>query len=679
MIAGTIGCFWAGLMASSTLSKSDHIQNFRVLGVLYLSSIPLLLFALISGCLTLDGIAFWILIPVPSVFLGTAIGRFIKKLKFPYPKLLVISILLFCAFGVLLIEFFMLPQVYFYNHIWGVWPGPIYDEAVKLTDSFLIFRFITLLWIIFLWVLPDWGKNLRSKLLSGSMLIILTLFYLNLSHSGIISPTNSIKEDLGGHISTRHFEIYFDSDSYTQDEIQYWSTRHEFHFEQITEQLDIDWPKDRKIHSFLYAHAWQKKEITGAKFTSYVPIWLEQDQLHIAKQQLDGVLKHEMVHVISKQFGNSLFNGSWSIGLIEGLAEGIAKDASPRSTLHQIVAAEHPFPNADDMRSALTFSGFYSSAGAISYTTAGSFVEYLLNNHPLDDFKKAYQSAEFDNAYSLPFDELISGWHQTLNKTTLDSVDKQTSEFIFAQRSLFQKNCPHSASNELKLWDKYNYLMASEDTVNAYEVLNDLFENYSGNPLVKAEWIRSKLITGKPDAVINHRVESDSLLNLHVLYADALFMSQGYRQAALYLNKYRTDISNSGIRNFKFTLMLREDSTQWNYLLDQRYSDKLADEYDYLNMNTPNKFLTLDKALELGKFEIALFYLHLLSDGSIVPEWFDIIEKTIHRSAYNGEFEIARELIYLMENSSLRARYKERLSEQSEWLSFLQNRNYIDQ
>ena len=678
MLAGTIGCFWAGFIAVSSSSDRDIFSSLNILSRLYLASIPLFIYAWFSGCLTFDGIAFWILIPIPSVFLGTSIGRFIRKMNLPFPRLLLTFTLLFCAAAVLLIEFFTLPQVYFYNHVWGVWPGPIYDEAVVVSGSFLIFRFGTLLWISLLWVTPDWINSLRSKVTSGVILIFLAFFYLNLPETGITSPAHSIQKKLGGHFQTEHFEIYFDKDFYTQDEIRYWATRHEFHFQQIIDQLDIDWPKDRNIHSYLYAHAWQKKEITGAKFTSYVPIWLEQDHLHIAKQQLEGVLKHEMVHVISKQFGNQLFNGSWSIGLIEGLAESIAKDASPRSTLHQIVAADESLPNNEDMRSALSLSGFYGSAGSISYTTTGSFVEYLLDQHPVEDLKQAYRTANIEEAYSSSFEDLIKGWHKTLLSTELDSVDQQVSEFIFAQRSLFQKECPHVISKELRLWDEYNYLMASEDTLNAYLLLDDLHALNSENALIKAEWIRSKLSLGEPGSVMQNQHDKDSLLNINVLYADALYLSKGFEAASEYLNRFREDISTSTARNFRFTLVLREDSTQWNYLLDQRYSSELISTDKFQKMNMPNQLLTLNRALDDKNFTLAVAYLRLLPREAIISEWFDILEKAIHQTAYLGEYALANDLIETLKSFDLRTRYIERLSEQSEWLSFLQNRNYID-
>ncbi len=241
----------------------------------------------------------------------------------------------------------------------------------------------------------------------------------------VISPRQTLKEQLSIHKETKHFDLYFDESNFSKEEVEFWAIRHEFHLDQIIQELEIDWPENRKIESYLYANAWQKKRLVGAKFTSYVPIWLDQDQLHIAKQQLDRVLKHELVHAISKQFGNKLFNGSWSIGMIEGVAEAVARDASSESTLDQIIAAELPYPSASDMQNALSNSGFYGSASSISYTTAGSFVRFLLDNYPVENFKKAYPQHNFEDSYPVSFDKLVSGWDQNLNLIAIDSVDQQ--------------------------------------------------------------------------------------------------------------------------------------------------------------------------------------------------------------------------------------------------------------
>ena len=162
-------------------------------------------------------------------------------------------------------------------------------------------------------------------------MVLATSFFIH-PQLGISSPRSHLKSELSTVIETDHFRLYFDSTNFDDHERAYWADRHEFHFNQIIDILEIDWPKDRYIESYIYENAWRKKELVGAKFTSYVPVWLDQDQMHIAKEHLDQVLKHELVHVLTKQFGNTLFNASWSIGLIEGVAEAIAKDASSIST-----------------------------------------------------------------------------------------------------------------------------------------------------------------------------------------------------------------------------------------------------------------------------------------------------------------------------------------------------------
>ncbi|MEX2478396.1 MAG: hypothetical protein WD357_08160 [Gracilimonas sp.] len=677
MLAGTIGCFWGGIKSAKHLSESDLFSAIRILGYLYLAGLPLFFFSLFSGCLTIDGVGFWVFVPVPSVFFGVAIGRLTRELKFLFPKTITTFILLFCAVGILLIYFFTFPQVYFYNHVWGLWPGPIYDETVHITGSFFYFRWLTFLWITLLWVIPEWNRDFQTKLITGLALISLIFSYLNLDEAGIISPRETIQQQLGGYHQTEHFDLFFDEEFYSNDDIRYWAARHEFHFQQITDVLKIEWPEGRKVESYLYAHAWQKKSITGAKFTSYVPIWLERDQLHIAKQQLDGVLKHELVHVISKQFGNDLFNGSWSIGLIEGLAEGIAKDASSRSTLHQIVAAEQPWPSAEEMRAGLSFWGFYKSAGAISYTTSGSFVENLLEEFPAENFKAVYSGSSFEQSYQTSFDELISRWHRTLEQTQLDSVDQEVSEFIFAQRSLFQKECPHAINKEQRLWDEHRFHLAAEDTGAAYRKLDELFATDPKNVLIKDAWIRAQLEQRNYSEALNAFAPTDTLITLQVLKADALFLKGGHGKADSLLQTISNDIESSSARTLRFSLEMREDSLQWDFHIERRYLNNFPDSTNFGRLNLPNQMLTLNKALQEKRDSLIILYATALQDHTASSAWFDVYEGVLNRLAYLEKYALAESWIDNINSLNLRLRYNERLSEQIEWINFLKSYNSV--
>src|SRR5699024_4663507 len=128
---------------------------------------------------------------------------------------------------------------------------------------------------------------------------------------------------------------------YTKAKVGFIAAKQEFYYHQIVKRLQLSRRDNaNKIQTYLYGNAWQKKKLVGAKFTSYVPVWLHQDQLHIAKEQVPRSLKHELVHVLAKQFGNKLIHASWSIGLVEGLAVALAKKQSRVATIDQIVRAE---------------------------------------------------------------------------------------------------------------------------------------------------------------------------------------------------------------------------------------------------------------------------------------------------------------------------------------------------
>lgn len=673
MLTSIFGCFFAAFQSSNKENNSYLSISFFSLRLIYIFGFPLLVFSIIQSCFSVHGLGFWIFTPIPSVFFGMVIGRLFTELNFPAPTFLSFLTLILVSLGVLFYEFFTLPQVFFFNHVWGTWPGPIYDESVELTGRYIFFRGITFLWILLLWLIPTWSSSKQNMFLTASTIFLLMMSYLQLDEAKIISPEAALERELSSHHQTEHFNLYFDARFYTDSEIKYWSEKHEFYFQQIIQDLEIEWPQYRKIESFLYANAWQKKDLVGAKFTSYVPIWLETDQLHIAKQQLESVLKHEIVHAISKQFGNSLFNGSLSIGLIEGLAEAVSEDASRQSTLDQIVAAQDSYPSAEEMKSALSFSGFYGSAGSISYTTTGSFVRYLIQNHPIENLKSAYKNSSFDNVYSLPFEELVENWHSHLDTVAIDSVDRNISELIFSQRSLFQKDCPHTVSKELQLWDSYQYQLVQKDSSSAYSLLDDLYELDSNNDLVRSEWVRSQLFQQKPEKALTAFSDSDTLLTLLLLKGDALFQNQEFNKAFEQLESLKPRINDSKAPNFKFSYIMREDSLQWSQHISRRFLNQLPSESEFLSLNLANKFLALDKALELHQQGKVIRFTELLSNQEVSEDWFETSLKNIDQLIFYREFELAYKWNQKLNSTTSRARYLQRIDEQRDWLSFVQS------
>jgi hypothetical protein len=662
--------FWGGWKSARLKRNKDLILLRRGFVYLLLIVLPLLLHGLINDCLTLDGLMIWGLLPVPSLFFGIAIGRFYRILKIPAKLFLTISTLLLIALGVWLIEFFQLPQVYYFNHVWGYWPGPIYDEEIKVTAALFWFRASTMLWVLLLWVLPSFTKSTLHKILSltsATAVLLIIFFHPTL---GISTPRSELQLQLNGVKQTSHFNLYYDPEFYSEDEIQYWAQRHEFHFDQIVEQLQIDWPADRKIESYLYNHAWHKKELVGAKFTSYVPVWLEQDQLHIAKEHLEGVLKHELVHVIAKQFGNDLLNASWSIGLIEGVAEAIARDASDVSTLDQIIAAEQPLPTADQMRSALSIFGFYGSASAISYTTTGSFVSFLLDNYPIDQFKAAYPTSDFESSYSVPFDTLVARWKNQLPLNEVDSVDQQVSQFVFSQQSLFQVSCPRKTHPVLQGLDRYQFHEANQEPLKSLEVINELYKNYSELIAIQQLWARKQLEVGSPSLLLEAFSESDTIPSFHLLKADAMFQTSGFQASNSYLNRMSELHFPDEDIMLKQSLEVRSDSLSWKAFYNARYNSELSDPELFQNYSRPLQWLLVDRALRNYDQEAITQFAQLLVDEIPDPTWFDTQERLVYMLVYYQQKQLAKQWIDSLSELNLRARYQERIHEMEEWAIF---------
>ncbi len=670
MLAAIAGCFWGGISSSRSILKKDSKIILSVLTYLYLFGLPLLVFSIITSCLSLNGVMLWVLVPIPSVLFGVALGRFFRKLMVPAPTIFTILSILFIAIGVLLIEFLTLPQVYYYNHVWGHWPGPIYDETVQISSGLLFFRGITLLWVLFLWVLPGWKASSSNKLLSVISITGLCAGYVFLSEFGIVSPRTDLQQELSFHYETDHFRLYADEEFFSEEELDYWALKHEFFFNQITSQLEIDWPEERKIESYLYANAWQKKELVGAKFTSYVPIWLEQDQLHIAKQHLDDVLLHELVHVISKQFGNDLFNGSWSIGLIEGLAEAIAKDASSESTLDQIMAAKESYPTAEQMKSALSFFGFYASAGAISYTTSGSFVNYLLENYPVSNFKEAYAATDLESAYDVPFEELVAGWHASLPVLEVDSVDLRTSNRIFSQQSIFQRACPHSLTETQQLWDDLQYYRVTNQTDAEATAIRVLLSLNPDNLIIKREWVRNRLESMDFGTVEEFVSSDEEDPILQIFQADAFALQDRWGEAFDRLSVVQELLPEPMPANFTYSFEARSDSISWKIFVNSRYNNvfPMPNNVGTLAANT----MSLSELLIKLDFDelIPGYALSLLSKDK-KEDWFDIYLLLIDQLIYMKEFDLVSEWIGEVEALELRPRYQERLDEQQQWFDFV--------
>ncbi|MFH5882959.1 hypothetical protein ACG2F4_01515 [Halalkalibaculum sp. DA3122] len=673
IIAAATGAFWGGISGSETgRSKPDLRCVMEILAALYLLGLPLLFYAVVTGCYTVHGLGFWLFLPAPSVFLGYGTGRLFRLFKVPFPRFLTLGTLSLIAAGGLLYEFFTLPQLYFFNHVWGYWPGPIYDEAVHFPLSLVGFRFLTLCWVLLVWLIPVLHKDRFYKWIVGLATLGLVLGYTQLEQMGIVTPREYLQQQLGGVLETEHARLYYDEKAFSPSEIDRLGMETEFYVSQVQKALEIEQPDSANpIELYLYADPWQKKQLVGAKYTSYVTVWQRIPQVHIARGQVEGTLKHEIVHAVTALL-------EWpglvpNIGLTEGIAVALAPDRSPRSTIDQLVAAGGPYPNAEQMESSLSYWGFYTSRSPVSYTTAGSFVRYLIETYPPQHFVNAYKCGDVEHGYERPFADLVAGWHHRLDSVRIDSSDRRRASDMFGRPSVFEQPCPHKVSRAAELFDRFLLSQTRGDTAVALGALTELRRidttRYSSDLL----WMVWNLKAGTPEPVIREADLDPCRIEVQLLTADACQLAGRGEQARQHLNRAMELATQQSDTTFEEAFVVRMDSLQWQYDLQLRFSESLLDSTRFDRAYYRLKMRTVENLLQTAEEERDLlrFYAARLAALPVDMDYFSTYLSMIHHLGYTGNMALAERWIRKLNAQKLSSRYRERLQQQREWIQYL--------
>ncbi len=464
LLAGVIGAFTGSLTASRRGARDRDV--LLLMGLLYVAAVPLLIRDLMTGCFSGDGVAFWLFIPSFSTLFGYAFGRAVRYLIPIYTRWIAFFGILAVAAGGWLIIFLLFPQLYYFNHIFGYWPGPIYDESVSFTGRLLHFRIITVIWIGIFWMIPYIREGSRIiKSIFLLLIMLLGISYTQATQNGIYSPASHIRGELEGVYQTDHFDIYFSRSHFDVEEIAFIGELHEYHFTELTDTLRIAWPEGKRIESYLYGHAWQMQELTGAKGVSFVPVWLRTAQLHMQKTALDRTLRHELVHVIARTFGNRLLNASWNIGLVEGLAVALSSSSSARLTVDQLVVSNDAWLTEGEIRRLFSMFGFYRRSSSVAYGVSGSFVRSLLLNYPVDNFKTAYRYSSLERGYGELLVSAVDRWHDEIALVHVTDEERATAERIFSIPSIFDTKCPRKITKQQACLDAAARDEAVNDTL----------------------------------------------------------------------------------------------------------------------------------------------------------------------------------------------------------------------
>jgi tetratricopeptide (TPR) repeat protein len=370
------------------------------------------------------------------------------------------------------------PQIFAFNPILGFFPGITYDETLQFEGRLVLYRCITLAASIlfFLAAVALFRRKVRAqfhlrrfRVLHGSELfagIVLTLVVVGAffwsNDLGFSSTESSLELQLGGRLETQHFIISYPHENVNESQARQIGLVHEFAFASVVQELRV-FPY-RKIHSFLYSSAEQKGVLMGAARTNISKPWLS--QIHINMEDVEVTLKHEMVHVLAAEFGYPVFRVAPNPGLIEGLATAVERVQYDES-IHRVAAQIITVGIDPDMQNLFSFSGFAQAHPAISYSLAGSFCRYLIDNYGLRRFKRLYAGGNFHDIYNQDAAPLFTEWRKFLGRYRVDTNEQQKAAYLFRRPSIFGKECARVIANlnaqTRRLYDdgQYNLALAS--------------------------------------------------------------------------------------------------------------------------------------------------------------------------------------------------------------------------
>lgn len=448
-----------GIIAINLLRKNLYkkfsgllIQNYKLLTLFVMIPffIGIISSIIVSKCPITDGVFFYLTITIPSFIFGVAIGFFTFALSRKL-SLLIFLLLFFVILFIPLFEFYFNPQIYFFNPIFGYYPGTIYDEDLTVDRILVAYRIFNLAFFIGLISISEHFfivKRKRKVLVLSAIAIILIIFFFMKPVLQFATDKNRLETNLKKSVVTESFRIYF-PDSVKRKDIQYAALLHEYYLDQIKINFRIN--VRHKIDSYIFQDRNQKRFLLGAGNADIAKPWL--NQIYLNHANYEQTVKHELSHLLAGEFGVTPFKvaDGLSPSMIEGYAMAMENnyDGYPVHYMAKLALRDgYKFP-VEKLFSGLNF---FTKASAISYISSGSFIKYLSDKYGAERIKKLYGDSDFTKIFGKNISTLALEYDDFLKNYRIDS-NKYKAQLYFGGTTIFKKFCPRvAAANVKKGW-----------------------------------------------------------------------------------------------------------------------------------------------------------------------------------------------------------------------------------
>jgi hypothetical protein len=405
-----------------------------------------------SPCSPLAQIGFFPALTLPSGALACALGVLSGLVtRRRWLAGLLVAALAAVFLGATLLQAWKGPEAFALDHLFGYWPGPIYDEALRVDHRLLVFRGLTVLWVLAVLALAGLAAQIgavQRALIPRTVLILavtgaaLVAAHSRRSQLGYAMTHEHLARQLGGRSDGARCTVF-----YPAERREVFGARLlrecEFGAARVAAALGIERPPTAAV--YLYRSDEEKRRLTGAGATDYTKPW--RAEIHISDEPLPHpVLRHELVHAL----GSALSDG-WlgvparagvlvSAGLVEGLAVAVEL---PRGewTVHQWSRAMRDLGLMPSPARLVGPAGFFATAPARAYTVAGSFLAFLLERHGTAPVQAIYRGRDPAGAMGKSLPDLEAEWNGFLDGVAVPPGLAAAAEERYRAESLFARRC----------------------------------------------------------------------------------------------------------------------------------------------------------------------------------------------------------------------------------------------
>lgn len=589
-INGILIALLSGIYTISFLKKNPSGKETpALLKELFQNLLPLVVLPLFMGlasalfvrnCSLIEGVLYYLVLSVPSVLVGAslALTGFLISSRFSY--LLFIVIYLLVLFLPLLYIYFN-PQIYFYNPVIGYFPGTIYDEAIEIDFKLISYRLFNILYFAtsaYFALRLIWQRKFAPKALFLAAVLAVALIFIFMGDTLGYSTTRSrIINELTGHAATEHFEIYYDSRIARKD-IESIILHNEYYYEQVSNALKVR--PSEKLTTFLFFDSGEKKNLLGSANADVAKPW--RYELYINYSNYEQTLQHEIVHLMSSEFGVTPFkiSAGFNPSLLEGLAVAMEDDYGEH-TVHYM--ASLAYNNGFKFPIERLFQGlnFFGELSSLSYVYAGSFIKFLIDRYGVEKLKEVYRGADFSRVYGKPLGALVNEYYRFI-ASYKPSGSPDEAIYYYGRKPIFKKVCARFlAENIDRAWSLYNS--------GKYQDAEALFRkllNYSESYQALLGYVTSLRKTDKPQEALMVLKENldkynktSYYYNLELMTADLSALNKNYSRAD---SIYRRISLQRASREFDYLSQIRMELIRDTSLIRKYLKGSDFDKYTIL-------------------------------------------------------------------------------------------------